>query len=111
MTDPFVYRVRLGAPPAAVYRALTEPADLCVWLAEAAHVSIPDERYEFWGRYTPGGDRARQRLLSAERDRLLQFSWELEGEDTLAEISLQPDGPGKTVLRLSQTGVPAWPAL
>lgn len=107
MDDVFTFRARLGAPPASVWRALTEGAALETWLAERAGVSIPEDRFVFWGRHTPQGKPGRQRLLAAAPDRLLRFTWELDGEKTTVEIRLEPDGAHGTLLTLTQTGVPS----
>jgi uncharacterized protein YndB with AHSA1/START domain len=104
MSDVFTLRAHLAAPPAEVYRALTEPPALERWLAEHAEVSLPDGRFQFWGRTTPAGEPGRQRLLAAEPDRLLRFAWLLEGEERTTEIRLAPEAPGGTELTLSQTG-------
>lgn len=107
MHDVFTFRARLGAPPAAVYRALTDGAALETWLAERAEVSLSEGRLAFWGRHTPQGDPDRQRLLATEPDRLLRFAWELDGEETTAEIRVETDGAEGTLLTLTQTGAPA----
>ncbi|WP_405113175.1 hypothetical protein OG559_05720 [Micromonospora sp. NBC_01405] len=72
MTEPMILRARLAAPVEAVHRALTDPAELRVWLAEHAEVELP-HRYAFWGRYTPEGDAPHQRLLHAD-ERILGSS-------------------------------------
>lgn len=105
MSEPMTIDVHVEATPAATYAALTDPTALTHWLAEHADVSIADSRFEFWGRYTPQGERGRQRLLAAEPDRLLSFAWVLDGEETTAEIRLEPDAGG-TRVSLSQTSVP-----
>lgn len=106
--------LRIGAPPSAVHRALTEPAALQVWLAEHAEVDLPD-RYQFWGRLTPDGEAPHQRLLHVD-DSSLRFEWELDGVPTTVDIGLTADsGPegdsGSTLLTLTQTEVPGWPEL
>ncbi|MFV2103711.1 SRPBCC family protein [Micromonospora sp. LOL_024] len=101
MTEPMILAVRLAAPVARVRRALTDTAELRVWLAEHAEVDLP-ERYEFWGRYTPEGDAPHQRLLHADDNRL-RIGWLLDGVETTTQINLRPEGPDATVLSLSQT--------
>lgn len=103
MNEPMRLRVRVGAPIADVWRALIEPSAVRVWLAEHAEVALP-HRYEFWGRYTPDGDRPHQRLRHVG-DHSLRFSWLLDGTDTTVHIGLTADGP-ETVVALSQTDVP-----
>ena len=65
MSEPMTCRARLAAPVEAVRHALTDPAELRVWLAEHAEVELP-QRYAFWGRYTPEGDAPHQRLLHVD---------------------------------------------
>lgn len=100
MSDLLTVRARLAAPAEAVRRALTDPAELRVWLAEHAEVELP-RRYEFWGRYTPEGDAPHQRLLHAD-ERTLRFAWTLDGVETTTEFELTPEG-GSTVLTLRQS--------
>ncbi|MGC5020276.1 SRPBCC family protein [Micromonospora sp. DT47] len=101
MTEPMKLGARLAAPVEAVWGALTDPAELRVWLTEHAEVELPT-RYEFWGRHTPEGDAPHQRLLHADDD-TLRFAWLLDGVETTSEISLAPDGPDATVLTLTQS--------
>lgn len=101
-------RSRLSATPAEVYRALTDPDVLRRWLAEHVDVSIPDGRFAFWGRGTPEREPGRQRLLEVEDDRRIKLGWQLDGDETTAELVLEADEPGNTVLTLTQTGVPSW---
>ncbi|GAB3380992.1 SRPBCC domain-containing protein [Micromonospora halotolerans] len=100
MSDLLTVRARLAAPVETVRRALTDPAELRVWLAEHAEVDLP-RRYEFWGRYTPEGDAPRQRLLHAD-ERTLRFAWTLDGVETTTEFELTPED-GSTVLTLRQS--------
>lgn len=99
-------RARAFAPLPDVRRALTDAGELRTWLAEHAEVDLPG-RYAFWGRYTPDGDEPRQRPLHVD-DRTLRFAWPLGGEETTAEFTLGEEGPGATVVSLSQSGVPDW---
>jgi uncharacterized protein YndB with AHSA1/START domain len=102
-------RAVLPAAPAVVHAALTDAAALRVWLAEYAEVALPD-RYAFWGRYTPDGAEARQRVLHAgERD--LRLAWTVGGVETTVEITLtdgESDGADGTVLALTQTDLPSF---
>ncbi|MEU5786743.1 SRPBCC domain-containing protein [Micromonospora purpureochromogenes] len=101
MSDSLKLGARLAAPVEAVRRALTDPAELRVWFAEHAEVELP-RRYEFWGRFTPEGDAPHQRLLHADED-TLRFAWLLDGVETTSEIALTPEGPGSTLLTLTQS--------
>lgn len=105
MTETFGLRASLPAAPRAVFSALTDAAELRTWFAEHAEVSLPDERFEFWGRHTPQGERGRQRLLAEEPDRLLRFEWLLDDVRTTVEITLVPDGDG-TELTIAHAPMP-----
>ena len=100
MTDPIRLRARLPAPIGATRRAWTDSTALRHWLAEYAEAEPPG-RYAFWGRHTPQGEEARQRLVHLD-DRALRFSWELSGEETVVEVLLEEDADS-TVVTLSQT--------
>ena len=81
MTDDSLrLRVWIDAPTDTVFKALTDADSLTDWLAESADVSLADDRYQFWGRYAPQGDRPRQRLLTAEPAASLRFSWALDDD-------------------------------
>ncbi|SDI15253.1 Uncharacterized conserved protein YndB, AHSA1/START domain [Actinokineospora alba] len=105
MTD-MTFSVRVPAPLTRVRHALTDPAELTTWLAEHAEVDLP-HTYAFWGRYTPAGDKPRQRLLHAD-DTTLRFAWTLDDTETTTEISLEPETDHTTVLTLSQSDMPTW---
>jgi uncharacterized protein YndB with AHSA1/START domain len=103
-TQNYTLRVPIGAPPETVYAALTDAAALRAWLAEHAEVSLDDGVFEFWGRFTPEGERGRQRLLAADPGRALSFSWTLDGAETEVGITLEPRDGG-TLLTLTHSGV------
>lgn len=105
-TDVLGLQARLPAPPAAVFRAVTDPAALRAWLADEADVDLDDGRFGFWGRTTPQGERGRHRLVATERDRRLEFTWTLDGVETGVRIGLAPDGEDRTQLTLEQDHLP-----
>jgi uncharacterized protein YndB with AHSA1/START domain len=102
----YTLRVPIGAPPETVYPALTDAGALEAWLAEHAEVSLEEGSFGFWGRYTPEGERGRQRLLGFEPGRSLRFSWLLQGAQTVVSIVLDPGEGGGTVISLTHSGVP-----
>jgi uncharacterized protein YndB with AHSA1/START domain len=101
MTEPMILRARVGAPRAAVHRALTNAGALRTWLAEHAEVDLP-HRWVFWGRYTPEGDVPHQRLLYVD-EHTLRFGWLLDGEETTTEVRLTAGDDHTTVITVSQT--------
>jgi len=103
-TQNYTLRVPIGARPETVYAALTDAAALRAWLAEHAEVSLDHGVFEFWGRFTPEGERGRQRLLAADPGRALGFSWQLQGAETEVGITLGPRDGG-TLLTLTHSGV------
>ncbi|MEO5874217.1 MAG: SRPBCC domain-containing protein [Streptosporangiaceae bacterium] len=102
MSEPMNLSARVSAPIKDVHHALTDPGELRVWLAEHAEVDLP-ERFGFWGRTTPEGDAAHQRLLHTD-DTTLHFAWLLDGVETTTEITLTEESADSTVISLSQSG-------
>ncbi len=108
MTSTYTLRTVIGAPPAAVYAAITEQAALQTWLAERAEVRLADGVFGFWGRFTPEGERDKQRLLTFEPDCRLSFCWNLQDALTQVDVELERAGSG-TALTLRHAGVPERP--
>lgn len=105
--DPLRLSLRIDSPPESVHTALTVPDAMTEWLTEHAEVSLPDGRYEFWGRYTPGGERPRQRLTGVEAGRRLSFAWQFDDADpSQVEITLSPAGEAGTTVAVTHSGVP-----
>jgi uncharacterized protein YndB with AHSA1/START domain len=102
-TDPLRLHVHVEAPSDTILRALTDPDLMTEWLAESAEVDLAGSRYEFWGRYTPLGERPRQTLRNAGGP--LAFGWDL-GVPTDVEIALEPDGDEATAVTVTHTGMP-----
>jgi uncharacterized protein YndB with AHSA1/START domain len=101
MREPMKLRARVPVPLEEVRHALTDARALRIWLAEFAEVDLP-HRYEFWGRYTPGGQAPHQRPLHVD-ERKLRLSWHLGGEETTVEIRLDAESTETTILSLAQT--------
>lgn len=106
MTETITLRHQLNATPESVFDALTTTSALETWLAERADANVDEGRFEFWGRFTPEGERARQELLEAERPSSLRFAWTLQDERTEVQIGLEPRESG-TRLDLMHSGVAA----
>lgn len=98
-------RAVVPAPVKATFEALTDPAQLRVWLAENAEVDLPD-RYEFWGRSTPDGSGPHQRLLRCD-DRSIRFAWTIDGVETTSQFEVDEDDEG-TLVTLSQSDLPSF---
>jgi uncharacterized protein YndB with AHSA1/START domain len=103
-----VVRVRTSATPARIHQALTTADDLRVWLAEHADVDLEQGVYEFWGRYTPDGERGRQKLLEATPSSV-RFSWLLHGVEYTIELGVE-ERDGQTLVVASQSPYPDWGA-
>lgn len=107
-SEPLRLRVRIDAKPEAVFAALTDPYALSDWLTDSAEVALGENRFEFWGRYVPQGDRPRQRLVAAEPNASLTFDWEFDGVDaSRVALTIAAHDQGGTVVSVEQTGIPA----
>jgi uncharacterized protein YndB with AHSA1/START domain len=109
MTTSYTLAGVIGARPDAVYAALTQEAALRDWLAESAEVALARGTFDFWGRFTPDGERGRKRLLAFAPGRALSFSWLFQDTPTEVAITLAPAGVDQTEIRLTHTNVPPRP--
>lgn len=106
MSKVFQIQIILPAAPERLFEALT--SELAQWFAESANVSIPEKRYDFWGRYTPEApdrDQGRHPLLDAETNRRLKYGWHILELDTTVDITLEVRA-GNTVVVVTHDGVP-----
>lgn len=101
-----VVRVRTTAPTARIYEALTTADGLRTWLAEHAAVDLAQGTFEFWGRYTPDGERGRQKLLSSD-DTSVSFSWFLFDEEYTVSLGIE-QRDGETLVAMTQSPYPSW---
>jgi uncharacterized protein YndB with AHSA1/START domain len=110
-SDALRLRVRIEAPPDALVKAITEPDLMTEWLAETVEAAA--DRYEFWGRYVPQGDRPRQRLIALDPARGVRLAWELDGgsgsagaEPSAVDLAVEADGERGSIVTLTHTGYP-----
>lgn len=85
----------LAASPQAVFAALTDPAALSAWFADAAEVEPRvGGAYRFWGPHVYGTrtrEQATQQLTRFEPGRALAFTWEVEGQPSEVTFELAAD--------------------
>jgi uncharacterized protein YndB with AHSA1/START domain len=89
--------VYIAAEPERVYRALTDPAEVRVWLAEDADIDLDAGRYELTGPSVPPG--MASRLHKADRGRLVAIdmagrvcTYELTPEDEGTQVAFAMTG-------------------
>jgi uncharacterized protein YndB with AHSA1/START domain len=91
----------IPAIPGAVFRALSDPAELEAWFAEHAEVeATPGGAYRFWGRHTlgtPSAEEATQRLTELVPDQRLAFTWRVMGVESQVVLALTPEGEATKV--------------
>jgi len=111
MTDD-VIRVerRVDAPPASVFRYLTESDLWARWQGESAELDpVPGGRFSV---RMAEGQVVEGTFVAVEPDRRVVVSWAWQGlpmvspELSTVEFELEPDGDG-TLLRLTHRGIPA----
>ncbi|MBI5927944.1 MAG: SRPBCC domain-containing protein [Chloroflexi bacterium] len=112
MSQTLHIQVAINHAPEAIFRALTESSTLTTWFAEYADVSIPDSRYNFWGRFTPETpdyEQGKHPLLESTLNRSFKYGWRFHSEDTNVQIILEPLGE-QTVVVIQQTALAESPA-
>ena len=108
MTRSIIVDYELPAPPAKVWRTLTEPALVAAWLMETDIVPEVGRRFTFRSR--PMGDwdgTVQCEVLAVEPHRLLRYSWRGGGGgnrlDSVVTWTLMATPPG-TRLHLEHAG-------
>lgn len=109
--EPFVLERVLNAPPARVWRALTDAGQMKKW-----YFDIPDFKAEagFEFEFTAGSEERQYRHLckvtEADPERKLAYSWRYADYPGDSEVSFEliPEG-GKTRLRLTHKGLHTFP--
>ncbi|MDF5753651.1 SRPBCC domain-containing protein [Spongiactinospora sp. TRM90649] len=101
MTDLMSMTARAGASREDVRRALTDAAEMRIWLADHAESELP-ERYAFWGDHVIEGAAAHQRPLDPEGHDL-RFAWTLAGRETIVTVDLAEESATSTLITLTQT--------
>ncbi|MBT8203324.1 MAG: SRPBCC domain-containing protein [Acidimicrobiia bacterium] len=108
MTE-IVLEQRIAAPPATVYRYLTEEDKWVLWQGVAA--SFDAREGGLFSAQMPNGMNARGRFVRLVPDQLVVFTWGwvdrpgIPPGSTEVEISLEPDGD-ETVLVLTHRSIP-----
>jgi len=98
-TRSVVIERELHHPPAKVWRALTRPELIADWLMESDFRPEIDHRFRFaatWGAVDC-------QVLRIEPERLLSYTWQAEGLETVVTWTLEPASTG-TRLRMEQSG-------
>jgi uncharacterized protein YndB with AHSA1/START domain len=99
-------QIALAAAAERLFEAWT--TELAAWFAEYADVSIPEKRYDFWGRYTPEApdrEQGRHPLLHVETNKRLKYGWHIRQLETTVSIALET-GNGSTIVVVKQEGAP-----
>jgi uncharacterized protein YndB with AHSA1/START domain len=93
-----------AAPVAAVWQALTDPAELAAWLMASDFAPVLGHSFTFRTEARPGFDGVvRCRVLELEPERRLSYSWAGGGIDTVVTWTLAPHGEG-TAVKLVHSG-------
>jgi uncharacterized protein YndB with AHSA1/START domain len=113
-TNTIVVEYQIKRPPAAVWRALTEPQLLARWLMENDIRAEVGHRFTFRAPPIPGWDGVVQcQVLEVDAPRRLRYSWrggsdDLQGYgtriDTIVTWTLSPTEGEGTLLRLEHAG-------
>lgn len=98
------FEVIYPASVAAVWRALTDPAELAEWLMPNDFRAVVGHKFEFSTDPRPGFDGiVRCEVTDVQPERRLAYTWVGGGIDTVVEWDLVPHGTG-TSLTLTHSG-------
>ncbi len=100
--------IEIKAPAERVYAALVDEGMLTRWFAQHVDVSLEEDRYDFWGKFTPDNpdrEHGRHPLLRVVPNRLIEFKWHLRDSDSLVQFEIHSSTNG-CVLTVYHRGFP-----
>lgn len=89
----------IAHPPQKIWRALTQPHLIEEWLMKNDFTPVVGQRFDLradWGTVNC-------KILEIETDRILSYTWEAMGLESIVTWTLTPSGEG-TRLRMEQSG-------
>ena len=98
-TRSVVIEREIAHPPEKIWRALTQPHLIEEWLMKSDFEPVTDHRFNFradWGSVDC-------RVLAIEPNKMLSYTWEAMGLESVVTWTLSPVGAG-TRLRMEQSG-------
>ena len=104
-TRSVIVERQLPWPPEKVWRALTQPHLIAEWLMRNDFQPVMDHAFQLHGDWGS----VNCRVTEIEPPRVLAYTWEAFGLETVVTWTLSPDGAG-THLRLEQAGFLSEPA-
>ena len=104
--------IEYDAPIARVWTALTDPAELAVWLMPNDFEPQVGHRFQFRSPPAPGFDGIVDcEVTIVESPHRLAYTWAGGGIDTLVTWTLDELSPDRTRLTLAHTGFDRWKGL
>ena len=92
--------IDIKSPASRIFSALIEPDMLTKWFAEQVDISVDQNRYDFWGRFTPDNpsrEQGHHRLVRVVPERLVEFEWYLRGTDSLVQYEIHQTALGSVL--------------
>ncbi|HVY51416.1 MAG TPA: SRPBCC domain-containing protein [Devosia sp.] len=103
-TRTLVVEREIAAPPARLWRALTQPHLLEEWLMKTDFQPVPGRRFTLRRQPAPGVDVVVScQVLEVEPERTLSYTWDAFDLESVVTFTLTPT-PSGTLLRLEQSG-------
>jgi len=100
--------IDIKVSPTRLFEAITNPGDLTSWFTEHAEVSLADNRYNFWGRFTPGNptqEEGQHRISRVIPNKLVEFEWRLRDTDSIVQFEIH-ETSGGCVLTMYHQNMP-----
>ncbi len=99
-------QLRMAKGAHEVFEAIVDPAKMSRYFISSGSGRLDTGAVLTWA-WDDYGARAQVTPLQTEPDRSISFSWAASGIEAQVDFRLEPDGPGATIVRVSEAG---WPA-
>lgn len=94
-------QIAIQATPKRIFAALTTSEQLEKWFAEKANISLDENRYDFWGRFTlgaPNPEEGKHTLLSYETNKSVKFQWRFQDSESIIAFYIEPRENGSLLI-------------
>lgn len=84
-----------------IFEAIVDPDEMAKYFISKGSARMEEGKTVYWS-FPEFPDEEPVQVGKIEQDRLVSFSWKIDGLDHFVEISLEPKGPADTLVKITE---------